>query len=270
MYRSLWRSIHKSVCSLDYHSKNNILFYRSTGFRYKDYLISEFCGDEISRSGSLIINFCSGEEGKNSKSLKLSIDELTERISEVPASCQSLLMAIPISHKELSSVPSVSFSRENSPAIGTPVAIFSHSSQLSELLMKTGLISSYINKNGKKFIYLEASIETGCSGAPVVNALTGEVIGMVADCFLSLPEKYKKLKAIINQNIQILGNEAGKWPLGSFDFSQLLVVNQHMIKKLAKDMYLSSHRDHGFSLPVEVILRFIKNLEHRNQFQESG
>jgi len=131
--------------------------------------------------------------------------------------------------------------------------------------MKTGIISSCMNINGHRYFLVESSFEQGNSGSPVVHANTGEVIGVMTDCFSSLTEKHRKLKEIIDENIRMLENASGSCSIGDIDPVQVLTANQYILKHLAKEIYLSSQRNYGFAVPVKRLSGYIRNLEHRNQ-----
>jgi S1-C subfamily serine protease len=116
-----------------------------------------------------------------------------------------------------------------------------------------------------QFIFVESSCEQGNAGSPLVNAETGEVIGVMVDCPPSPAESHTRLKGIINENIRMLDRVAGRWKMGEIDPAQVLTANLHMIKHLAREIYLSSHRNYGFALPSGRLSRYLKDLEHRNQ-----
>ncbi len=250
---------------MNFFSKEGIQFFRTSGFRYRDYIISDFCTDEIEKADNVQIDFPSDDPPLRSWSLRIPIDEFRNRIKGEEKEYPSGILVLPVKTDEFRFVTSVSYSRQSPAAIGTPVAIFSYSNQINRLYMKTGMVSSYIRIKGEEFILVESSIEQGNSGSPLVNATNGKVIGVMADCFLSPYKKHKELKMIIDQNIRILKNATGKWPHGNIDPVQVLTANQYMIKHLARDIYLSSQRNYGVAVPIERVSRYIRNLEHRNQ-----
>ncbi len=269
MYRSLWNIFSKSVCSFNFYSKKGIQFFRSSGFRYSDYIISDSCTDEIEKADYVQIDFPSDDPQKRSRSLRIPMNEFRNRISGEEKKCPAGILVLPIKPDEFRFVNSVSYSLQQPAEIGTPVAIFSYSHQINQLYMKTGMVSSYIRIKGEEFIFVESSIEQGNSGSPLVNANTGKVIGVMADCASSPCKKHKELKMIIDQNIRVLKNATGKWSGGNIDPAQVLRANQYMIKQLARDIYLSTQRNYGFAIPFGRISRYIRNLEHRNQIEIS-
>ncbi len=253
---------------MNFFSKKGIQFFRTSGFRYRDYIISDFCKDEIEKAGFVQIDFPSEDQTVQSWSLRISVDELRNRITGEEKEYPSGILVLPVRTDEFRFVTSVTsdrYSRQASASIGTPVAIFSYSNQISSLYMKTGMISSCIKVNGEEFILVESSFEQGNSGSPLVNATNGKVLGVMSDCFLSPYKKHKQIKMIIEKNIRILKNATGKCQHGDIDPVQVLTANQYMIKHLARDIYLSSQRNYGVAVPIQKVSRYIRNLEHRNQ-----
>ncbi len=265
MYRSVWNSFNESVCSLNYYSRKDIQFFRSSGFRYENYLIVDSCKEVIDRASYVLINFSSNDPCNINRSVCFTMREFRKRLINMGNGMDGVLI-LPIKFDELRSVPAVKYDCKSLSYIGTPIAILSYSRKISQLYLKTGMISSYLDIRGDKLILIESSFETGNSGSPLINAVTGKVIGVIIDCFPSPAQNHKKLKNIIEENIRILNDASGKTVVGEMDPAQVMSASQHMIKHLAKEIYLSANRNFGFALPVERISRHIKHMEHKSQF----
>lgn len=270
MYRSVWNTFKESVCSLNFYNSRNILFFRSSGFRYDNYIISALYKEEMDRADYVIIGFPPNEPEGYNKSLRIPVDELCNRLPRDLEKGLPGLLALPVKPDEFKPVPSVKTNGSLPDAgIGTPVAMLSYSHKMNELYMKTGLISSHLTVRDEDFIFVEASFEQGNSGAPLINAFTGEVIGVMVDCFSSPYNNHKKIKRIINENIRMLNDAGGKWTLGNIDPVQVLIANQHMINYLAKEIYLHAQRNYGFAVPLEKVSRYLINLNHTSRIAVS-
>lgn len=267
MYRSVWKNFIKSVCSINYINRYGIQFYRTSGFRYKDYLVSGYCPEEVRKARRIEICFCPEETDGHTIPVNLTVREFRERLSGNVKNGSSGLMLIRMKSDELGPLASVEMTRQSDAEIGTPVAIIACSRQMSQLSIKTGMISSRVCIRGENFLLVESSIEQGNSGAPLINGITGDVIGVMVDSVPSPAQNHRKLKRIVDNNIRMLNNATGRFSIGDIDPAQVLVANQYMIKHLVKELYLSSHRSIGFSVPVDRVLRYIRNIEHISEFR---
>lgn len=271
MYNELWKVFNKSVCLLNFYSGRNIQFFRATGFRFENYIISVFSREELERACYITIDFPVDDLAGYSGPLKIPVKELLDNLAWESNNGLLVMMSLPVSGREFRSIPPVKYAKQSVTEIGTPVAVISCSRQVNQLYIKTGMISSYLHIGGEEFIFSEASFEQGNSGSPLISADTGKVIGIVTDCFILPVQNYKILKKIIESNLVLLNNEnrilSGN---GNIDPAQIIAVNQQMIKKLAKEIYLTSQRNFSFAIPVETIIRSIKHLEHKKQISISN
>lgn len=271
MYNKLWMDFHKSVCLLNFYTGKNINYFRATGFRFENYVISIFSREELEKASYIIIDFPAAETAGYIEPLRITVKKLLSNLTWESCDRLSVMMALPVSYGDLGLIPPVKYLKQLREDVGAPVAVISCSRQIDQLYIKTGMISSYLKIGGEEFIFTEASFEQGNSGSPLISAVTGRVIGIMTDCILLPVHSYKKLKKIIESNLMLLKNENGLlYGSGNIDPAQVLAVSQHMIKKLAKEIYLTSQRNFSFAIPVETIARNIRHFEHKKQITLSN
>ncbi len=266
MNNSVWNSYRESVCSLNYYNHRNILFFRSSGFRYDDFIISVLCEKEIERSAYVIISFEKNEPGGGTSTLRIPVIEFCSRFPRDIEKSLPGILVLPVRPDELISVPAVK--RHGclpEAGIGALVAMLSYSLDISQLYMKIGNISSHLTIRDEVFIFVQLSVEHGNSGSPLINACSGDVLGVMVDGFLSSRTNHEKLKHIINENISMLNELKGRWTLGNVDPVQVLIANQHMINYLAREIYLSFQRNFGFAVPMEKITGFLRKIKRNSK-----
>ncbi len=265
MYSKLWLAYRESVFSLNYYTGKGIQFYRSTGFRYGDYLISSCNIDKMRKASKIVIRSNTCDSKIRPLSFGIKADKFYENIHYYDKSNLPGLFLMPFNLTEFNQVHFAGKMYAEQAIPGTPVALFSYGRQFDQLCIKSGIVSSIITVKGSKYIYIESSFESGTLGSPVVNAATGEVIGVIADAVPTQSEKHRKLKKVIEENLRLLKTSAGNLIAGNVDPVQVLMVSQNMIKHLATEIFENSQRNYGYALPVEKISRCIRNLDHKKQ-----
>lgn len=265
MYRSVWKNYHKSVCSIEFYSKNGIRFYRATGFRYKDHIISDLCREELVRAERVLLSFfCDGINGPACV-IDLKAGELSKRITGEIRNDYSGVKFIRLTQREMIAVPSLASGIPPHPATGTPVAIIGFSRSIDRPYLKTGIVSSRVMIGGDKFVHIETSLEPGNAGSPVIDGTTGSLVAVITDCVSSQLRDYKMISEIIELNIRTLSQSNGSYVKGGIDMSQAIRANLHIIRHLSRNIHLSSHRNHGFAVPFARIARYAETIEQGSQ-----
>jgi hypothetical protein len=268
MYRSIWKTFNRSVCTLNYFNKRNILFFRSTGFRFGDFIVCGSCISEIKEDDYLSVEFFPASPAGNKVTLKLTSEHINDR-SVVSNGDLPGITILSISGVEFEKVTPILEICLNELEIGTPVAIIACSTSLDRPILKSGMISSNLNIRGNNMILIESSFEKGNCGAPVFNAESGKLIGILADKFTASSLKYKTLKPIIDDNINRLKMASGKWTIGNIDPLQVLAANQYMIKYLAREFGLATHYCSGLAVPASRLMLYMRQLDHNELFAEA-
>jgi hypothetical protein len=266
MYKTIWKTFNRSVCALNYFNKRNILYYRSTGFRFGNFIICGFCISEIKDGDYVIIEFFSASTVGQNSTLKFTAENLRDRLAGNQRELSGINL-LSITGREFDRVPPVAGICRSEPDIGTPVAILACSTRTDHPYLKSGMVSSNMYVRGQKMILIESSFEKGNCGAPVINAESGKLIGILADGLVTSSINYKSLKPIIDENINRLEKASGKWAIGDIDPAQVLAANQYMIKHLAKEFCLTTHYCSGLAVPVLRMMRFLESRDHNELFE---
>jgi hypothetical protein len=164
---------------------------------------------------------------------------------------------IDIDFPQFDEIPSLKLSNKKTVPIATPIAVIGHQLEHNNLAIKTGIVSSHLKQNGLMYMQFDAALDRGNSGSPLINAETGEVIGIVGHRLANLLEGYKRMIQIINNNLTMLKEAEGKINLQDIDPIQVLIANQNQIKHMAQDFFKTASIMYGFALEINQVSEYI-------------
>lgn len=129
------------------------------------------------------------------------------------------------------------------------------------LVCHTGIISSlYKNHRNVDIIQIDASVNVSNSGGPLIDPETSEVIGIITRRSTGLTEKFDELRSILEENIKrLVREERYISSTKEFYFLRGLIVNQHHILKLTREIYRSANVGIGYAFSI-------KHLQEENIF----
>lgn len=258
MYRQIWRHSHASVARISFFTQDKINVLSLTGFKSRDYLITDDYVRMISHYDHLEIKFVD-QDGVTPRASKVLTKSEFERRMVVGLSDKFQdIVLVNIDFEVFRSIPNLELREDDQPEIGAPVAAIGYKLNQSNMSIKQGMISSYYMAGGIKYLQLDMTIKQGNAGSPVVSADTGHLIGIIGHRLSEVSQSYKKLKDILNSNIQLLKRYQGRYNLQDIDPVQVLIANQNQVKYIAKEIYRVTTMGVGYALPSRHILGFLK------------
>ena len=261
MYRKLWSKCQGGVCAINFYTSKGIRFDSISGFKYGHYLITDDMVYKIDRASEVQLAFME-EDGVTAKvSVKITLKDFKSRIVQGVRESIPGFALIDIDFPQFDSIPSLKLSSKKNTSIGASIAIIGHQKEHNNLALKTGTISSYSKQNGTKYIQFDAAVDKGNSGCPLIDAESGEVIGIVGHRLANIIESHKKLMLIISNNLAMLKEAEGKIQLHDIDPIQVLIANQNQIKHLAQEMFKTSSFMYGFALNIEQVAEYFDIVE---------
>ncbi|MGM0530781.1 MAG: S1 family peptidase [Bacteroidota bacterium] len=259
MYRKIWHNCSQSVAQLNFYTDSDIKILTLTGFKTRNFLITDEGIRKISPYDKVEIKFVD-KDGYTTLARKvLKKCELDKR-TIVGLNDKFLnFVVINIGFKEFEKIPSLSLGTEEEMEVGLPVATLGYQANEENLSIKQGIISSFhCSENGNKYIQIDTSIKTGNAGSPLINVETGSIIGVIGHKLTEMSQSYRKLKNIMNSNINLLKKYQGKYNLEDIDPMQVLIANQNQIKYITKEIYRITDMGVGYAVPSMDIANFIK------------
>jgi hypothetical protein len=247
MYRNVWKECHYSVCSITFLRKSGTRITSFTGFRVKDYLITDNVLDKFAEPAKVIIRFTGPDGYSEVASKRLSYNDFKKLTYTLPSGKNPGYLILECPFKEFSRIPSLKGSRKFRYEIGHPVAVLGYQLEQENLSIKNGIISSCFRNSDINYLQVDCSIIQGNAGSPVIDPETLEVLGVIGHRLGYITRAYQEMMRIINKNLKILKEAEGKYCFDDIDPVQVLMVNQSQIKHMATDFYKTSAMRVGYA-----------------------
>jgi hypothetical protein len=257
MYRQVWNKCHGAVCAINFFSSKGIRYDSVTGFKYGRYLITDEMVYKIDRASEVQVAFMEDDGLTVKASVKITDKDFRNRMVKGIKENIPGFALIDIDFPQFDEIPSLKLSNKKTVPVATPIAVIGHQLEHNNLAIKTGIVSSHLKQNGLMYMQFDAAVDRGNSGSPLINAETGEVIGIVGHRLASLLEGYKRMIQIINNNLTMLKEAEGKINLQDIDPIQVLIANQNQIKHMAQDFFKTASIMYGFALEINQVSEYI-------------
>ena len=256
MYRKIWSHCQKAVCAINFYSAKGIRFDSVTGFKYGRFLLTDEMVYKIDRASEVQIAFMESDGLTIKASVKITDKDFRLRMVKGISDSYAGFALIDIDFPQFDDIPSLKLSNDRVVEVATPIALIGHQMDNNNLAIKTGIVSSFVKQNGQKFIQFDAAIDKGNSGSPLINAETGEVIGIVGHRLANIQEGYKQMIQVINKNMTLLKEAEGKINFNDIDPIQVLIANQNQIKRLAQEFFKTASLMYGFAMDISEVSEY--------------
>ncbi len=255
MYKTVWNKCHKSVCQISFYSSSGIKLISMTGFKVNDhFLITDDYLFKIHKAVKVKFRFVKSDGYTENISIEISMNELKKRIIKGIDKDKTSFAAINVDFEEFKNIPSLKLNKNKPIEIGQSMAVVGYQLDQENLAIKTGIVSSaFIHENGLKYFQVDSSIKQGNSGSPLINAETGEVIGIIGQKLATITQSHKRMKQIINNNLAILKKSQGKFNVEEIDPIQVLIANQNQIKHITNEIYKTATMSIGYALDISYV-----------------
>ena len=258
MYRQIWRKVHRSIAELNFYTRNKINIVSLTGFKFKNYLVTDGYVKRISHYDHVEIRFV-GRDGITTTASKVLTKNEFEKSLIVGLSDQlANIVLINLQYDIFNQIPDIDLCEECHTEIGEPVAILGYQLNQDNLTIKQGIVSSFYQSDGIRYVQVDATIRHGNAGSPVISLEKGKVIGLIGHKLTEVSQSYKRLKDIMNNNLQLLKGYQGRYNMDDIDPIQVLIANQNQIKYITKELYRITSMGVGYALPSSHIFSFFK------------
>ena len=271
MYRNIWKKCQKSVCQLSFYSAEGIKLLSMTGFKaYRNFLVTDNYIIKIYKAANVVLRFVESDGFTEKISVKMSMNEFKKRIIKDVDNKSAGFVAVNINLDVLKDIPSLKLSKTEDVELGQPIALLGYQLEQDNLAIKTGILSSaFKQNNGLKYLQINSSIKQGNSGSPLVNAETGEVIGIIGYKLASITQSHKRMKQIINKNLAILKKSQGVFNVEEIDPVQVLIANQNQIKHITNEIYKTATMSTGFALDISCVHNLFEDFTDAEVSQSS-
>lgn len=269
MYREIWRKVHSSVAQVNFFTHDNINILSLSGFKVGNYLVTDEYVCKVSHYDHVEIKFVGKDGITPSAKEKFSKADFEKRLVVGSNDKPQNIVLIKIDIAVFSNIPGLSLCDDCDTEIGEPIATVGYKLNHPNLSINKGILSSFYPSQGVRYLQIDANIKQGNAGSPVIRAENGRVIGIIGHKLTEVSQSYKKLKDIINNNIQLLKSYQGRSSLDDIDPVQVLIASQNQIKYVTKEIYRSTNMGVGYALPARQIGHFFKENLILESYQSS-
>jgi hypothetical protein len=256
MYRNVWNKCQGAVCAINFYSAKGIRFDSVTGFKYGRYLITDELVYKIEKATEVQFVFMQPDGVTVRESVKITEKDFNNRMVKGIREGFPGFALIDIDFPQFDNIPSLKLSNSDTVQVATPIALIGNQIIHNNVAIKTGIVSSFCKQNGQKYIQFDAAVDRGNSGAPLINAETCEVIGIVGHRLANLIDSYKQMISVINNNLTVLKDAEGKIQFNDIDPIQVLIANQNQIKRLAQEFFKTASIMYGFALDINQVAEY--------------
>jgi S1-C subfamily serine protease len=138
--------------------------------------------------------------------------------------------------------------------LGREYAILGFPLDHRNLTVHRGIASSFYTRNGVSIIQLDASVNNGNSGGPLVELTDGGVVGIVTRKATGLSDVFAQLKTTIQGNIEVIQQAAqsgARVVLAGIDPNQAMLAGQQQLMNLCSQIERSANTGIGYAFSIE-------------------
>ena len=258
MFRQLWLNSFKAVCSINFYSSSNIEILGVTGFKVGDQIITDDIVFSVKEANHVSILFYKEDGLAISSSKSFDYNEFLSLLPTKNEFGHLGFAIIPGDFKEFSDITGLTFCRTCQSQIGQSVYVIGYQEEYKNIALKTGFVSSnHVNDKGLSFIQYDGTIKPGNSGAPLIDAEQGTVLGVVMNKELAISKSHRELTKIIDSNLKVLKEVEGKMKLYDVDPFQVLIASQNQIKHISREFFLNATVKMGLALEMNHIIEYL-------------
>ncbi len=269
MLTKVWNACHASVCQLGFLNERGVSIDYLSGFKVNKSLVTSQHAFYIEKAHKVQITFVDRDASTPTASIRIPYAEFIQELRIGVINNNGHYAVINIDLPDFENIPSLEMSELRNFNIGSEVAVLAFNGGCSNLCLRKGIISSaYTNSKGVRFLQLDGQTCFGNSGAPLIDPITNEVLGIVSRRNSPLSKAYNNLIEVISSNMETLQKVKNVINFADVDPIQVLIANQQQIKHLASTVYMHSSTSITDVVMLDRVLSFFKQrveVEHKNE-----
>lgn len=145
------------------------------------------------------------------------------------------------------------FSDDAGPVMGQLVAFQGYPFGQPNLASHVGYVSSVYQSGVATMVQLDANVNSGNSGGPLLEIETGKVLGIISRKQTGLSEIFDQLIGSFDANAKVLGALRGGMSMGNVDVFQSMAVTQLQLGGLAQEIKRSANVGIGFAVKATAL-----------------
>lgn len=259
MYHKSWLNSYQSVCSIQ-HIRGTDKIASGTGFIVDGHLVTNNHVFNCPDSDKVIIQFHEKDGSTIASSIELEKKDFADSLVE-GSSEENWDFAI-LKIDGLEDVPSLVLCPvDKEILIGSPIALLGFQFSADYLSIHSGIVSSTFVKNNVDYIQVDASVNKGNSGGPLIDPESNEVIGIITRAAEGLTKMFDELIESFDNNIENLKNSTGGLSIMGIDPVEAFKVSQNQMKGISLEIRRSANVGIGYAFGLKEIRKALDNIK---------
>lgn len=261
MYKNLWTEVHASICSITF-MKEGQRVSSGSGFKVGNYLVTNNHVIQSYPATHVTVRFVNEDGYTDAVTKTFTSAEFSNMLVVGDPAYGWDYAILDLRSSEFSSLPTLSLRETDDIHIGTPVATFGFQFEQANLSIHAGVLSSKFIQAGVRYLQLDASVNYGNSGGPLILPETREVIGIVTRKATGLTKRFDELIQSFDTNIQAIraSQAIGRMTAGGVDPMQALVATQTQLQRVAIEIRRSANVGIGYAYELQEVRKNLVNL----------
>ena len=254
MYKDLWQKIQKSVCSITF-LENDKQIASGTGFKVNNKLVTNYHVIQVPTATHVQLRFVNEDGYTDSASKIMPLNLFLKKLADSMPMDSWDYAILDLDWPEFASIPSLNLCVIDEFAIGQSVALFGYQFGQPNLSIHSGILASRFVIDGVKYLQLDASVNQGNSGGPLVNPNTSEVIGIVTRKMTGLTKQFDELLRSFEHNIQTLeqASKGGRIQMFGIDPIEGMKISQTQMAQISLEIKRSANVGIGYAYELEKV-----------------
>ena len=260
MLKETWSHCCQSICSIVFKDNNGQKIASGTGFKVQNFLITNNHVYYAPGANTVELTFVQTDANTVNATKAFRYADFQARLLNGSPEANWDYAILRLDDLEFENVPSINLSNDPVPEIGHAIAVLGFQFDQSNLSIKQGVISSKFQKAGVRYLQVDASVNHGNSGGPLVDITSNQVIGIVTRKHTGLTNALDQMLLGIENNIRILAGARGGISISGVDPVQAAQISQNQMKIAALELKRSANVGIGYAYELQEILNYLNHV----------
>lgn len=256
----LWHFTYPSICSITFLNSDNQRMSSGSGFRIGDYLVTNNHVVQVHSAAYVALRFVQADGNTIAAQKTFRFAEFKQRLLAGDTEANWDYAIYDLRQREFQNIPPLQLCSDDDLYIGTEIAILGFQFEQANLSIHSGTLSSKFSRAKVDYLQLDASVNSGNSGGPLIEVSTGKVAGIVTRKATGLTEQFRHLIGSFDHNLQIFSAVQGGITLGGVSLMEALKATQIQMRGVAVEIERSANVGIGYAYSLKELRKAIELL----------
>lgn len=244
----IWHDLHCSVCSITFSAKG-VRLSSGTGFKLLSYLITNNHVIQVPGAEEVTIRFVDDDGHRIKTEKTISYLSFMSRLQDGDPESQWDYAILSLDDNEFTAIPPLTLAHEPPLPIGAKIALLGFHFDQTNLSIHSGILSSKFFQNGVNYLQIDASVNQGNSGGPLIDPETLQVIGIVTRKLTGLTKQFNDLIKSFDEFLRTLekASQFGSGEIMGVDVLGGFSLTQTQLKRVSLELHRSANVGVGFA-----------------------